>query len=85
MDAHDWIEFAILGVAVAGGLIGIVRYVDAQVAHMLIQLTDKMSLGEYQRRHDELEKRVRAIERWQDHANGRARFYYPGEDDKEAV
>lgn len=70
MEPHDWISSGALVIAAVGGLAGVVRYLDKQLA-------DKLSIGEFSRRYEDLEKRVRAIERWQDHANGRARFYYP--------
>lgn len=92
MDARDWIELGVLVLAIAGTLVTIVRYIDTQITSLKLkmldrsaavdrQLNDKVSIGEYGRRHDDLEKRIRNIERWQDHANGRARFYYPDKDE----
>lgn len=82
MDARDWIELGVFILALGGALIACVRYIDGQITSLKLdiagrtsdvdrQLSDKMSIGEYSRRHEDLEKRIRLIERWQDHANGR--------------
>lgn len=92
MDARDWIELGVFLLASVGSIIAAVRYIDNQIAEIKLGiskrtvdvdrlLSDKLSIGEYNRRHDDLEKRIRLIERWQDHANGRARFYYPDKDE----
>lgn len=93
MDARDWIELGVLVLALASSVIASVRYIDSQIVDLKLkisersarvdnQLNDKISVGEYTRRHEDMEKRIREIERWQDHANGRARFYYPGKDEE---
>lgn len=94
MDARDWIELGIFLLAAIGGLIAVIRYIDTQINGLRLsiidraatvdkELGDKVSIGEYTRRHEDLEKRLRLIERWQDHANGRARFYYPKEGEED--
>ena len=64
MEAHDWIPLVGVGLALAAGLAAMIRYVDTQ-------LSDKISIGEYDRRHEDLERRLRNVERWQDRVNGR--------------
>lgn len=74
---HDtiWVTFAGLVLAFTTALVSAVRY-------FYRELSDKVSVGEYSRRHEDLErelrnyidaseKRIRRIERWQDVANGR--------------
>lgn len=92
MDARDWIELAVFTLTAAGVLVATVRYIDGQIGNLKLdiakrvaqvdkELSDKVSVGEYNRRHEDLERRTRAIERWQDHANGRYRHEYGQEDE----
>lgn len=92
MDARDWIELGGFLLAAIGGLIGVIRYIDTQISGIKLKISertldvdrklgDKISIGEYNRRHEDVERRIRALERWQDHANGRYRHEYDKEDE----
>lgn len=63
MDVDVWVRFGLFALSVGGVLVAIVRYFDKQIA-------DKISIGEYDRRHEDLERRLREVEKWQARANG---------------
>jgi hypothetical protein len=80
MGDSAWIALGGVFLAFVSMLVGAVRYFDNQIFALkdLINdnkdlLGDKISIGEYTRRHEDLERRVRIVERWQDHRNG---MYY---------
>ena len=86
MDARDWIELGVFLLGAIGGLVGIVRYIDAQISNIRLkisdraldvdrQLSDKISIGEYNRRHEDMEARVRRVERRLDFRNGMDRYH----------
>lgn len=86
MEAHDWIELGLFVLAAASALIGSIRYIDSQISAMKLkiadrvssvdrELADKLSIGEYNRRHEDLEKRIRVIERRMDYRNGMERYH----------
>lgn len=76
-----WIAFGLLVVAILTALAALTRYVVGVLREFDKQLGDKLSIGEYTRRHEELERvirviieqRLRAVERWQDQLNGQIR------------
>ena len=84
MEARDWISLGILLLMAGGTLVACIRYIDSQIGLLKLalldrtlsvdkEMADKISIGEFNRRLEDLERRIRLVERWQDHANGRYR------------
>jgi cytochrome c biogenesis factor len=85
-----WVAFGLLVVAILAALGALIRYVVSVLRDVDKRLDDKLSVGEFTRRHEDLERalrvnyeqRLRSVERWQDQLNGEIRRRRPNSEEK---